>query len=430
MTSSPRYEPTEIEPHWQARWEELSMHRTDLDDTSKPKYYVLTMYDYPSGDLHIGHWFVKTPTDAIARFRRMKGYNVFFPVGFDAFGLPAENAAARMGVHPREWTLKNIDNMRRQLRSMGASWDWSAEVVTCEPDYYRWNQWFFLKFFERGLAYRRMAPVDWCPTDQVVLAREQVIGPNRVCWRDGTPVVKRDMEQWFFRTTAYADELLTYPDAHFTDAIRVMQTNWIGRSDGAEIAFAVAAADGGPTTEEIRVFTTRPDTLFGATFMVLAPEHPLVETLTQPDQKAEVDEYRFEARRKSEIDRLVDRAREDRRRAGFPRDQSDQRRADPDLDRRLRAAGLRHRRNHGRPGARRARLRLRPPLCAADPRGGRAARRTGTRPGRGVHRTHGGRGADQLGRFHRHGCAGGSARHHPPAGEGGSREVGRHLSAA
>ena len=304
MTSLPRYEPTEIEPRWQARWEELGMHKTDLDDTSKPKYYVLTMYDYPSGDLHIGHWFVKTPTDAIARFRRMKGYNVFFPVGFDAFGLPAENAAARMGVHPREWTLKNIDNMRRQLRSMGASWDWSSEVVTCEPDYYRWNQWFFLKFFERGLAYRRMAPVDWCPTDQVVLAREQVIGPNRVCWRDGTPVVKRDMEQWFFRTTAYADELLTYPDADFTESIRAMQTNWIGRSDGAEIAFPVASEDGQADGEEIRVFTTRPDTLFGATFMVLAPEHPLVEKLTHPDQKAEVDEYRFEARRKSEIDRL------------------------------------------------------------------------------------------------------------------------------
>ena len=154
------YNPTEIEPRWQARWEELGLYRTDLDDDSRPPFYLLTMYDYPSGDLHIGHWFVKTPTDAIGRYKRMTGHNVFFPVGFDAFGLPAENAAVRSGVHPRVWTLKNIDNMRRQLRSMGASFDWSSEVVTCEPDYYRWNQWFFLRFLERGLAYREMAPVD------------------------------------------------------------------------------------------------------------------------------------------------------------------------------------------------------------------------------------------------------------------------------
>jgi leucyl-tRNA synthetase len=298
------YNPTEIEPRWQARWEELGMHTTDLDDDSRPPFYLLTMYDYPSGDLHIGHWFTKTPTDAISRYRRMNGYNVFFPVGFDAFGLPAENAAIRSGVHPREWTLKNIETMRRQLRSMGATWDWSAEVVTCEPEYYRWNQWFFLKFLERGLAYREMAPVDWCPKDQVVLAREQVEGADRHCWRCGTPVIKRDLEQWFFRTTAYADELLTYPELDFPDPIRIMQTNWIGRSDGAELVFDVAADDRLEGGDEIRVFTTRPDTLFGATFMVLAPEHPLVDKLTHSDQRSEVDEYRFEARRKSEIDRL------------------------------------------------------------------------------------------------------------------------------
>jgi leucyl-tRNA synthetase len=298
------YQPTEIEPRWQARWEELGLHRTDLDDDSRPKYYLLTMYDYPSGDLHIGHWFVKTPTDAIARYRRMNGYNVFFPVGFDAFGLPAENAAIRSGVHPRQWTLANIDTMRRQLRSMGATWDWDAEIITCNPDYYRWNQWFFLRFLERGLAYRQMAPVDWCPKDQVVLAREQVEGVNRVCWRCGTPVIKRDLEQWFFRTTAYADELLTYPELHFPDPIRVMQTNWIGRSEGAQIVFITAANDHQPGGDEIPVFTTRPDTLFGATFMVLAPEHPLVDRLTAPDRRPEVDAYRYEARRKSEIDRL------------------------------------------------------------------------------------------------------------------------------
>jgi len=299
-----RYDPSAIEPRWQARWEELGMHKTDLDDASRPKFYLLTMYDYPSGDLHIGHWFTKTPTDAISRFKRMSGYNVFFPVGFDAFGLPAENAAVRSGVHPREWTLRNIDHMRRQLRSMGATWDWSSEVVTCEPEYYRWNQWFFLKFLERGLAYREMAPVDWCPKDQVVLAREQVLGANRVCWRCGTQVIKRDLEQWFFRTTLYADELLTYPELDFPDPIRVMQTNWIARSEGAEIAFPVAEDAHQPGGDEIRVFTTRPDTLFGATFMVLAPEHPLVEKLTHPDRRAEVDAYLLEARRKSEIDRL------------------------------------------------------------------------------------------------------------------------------
>jgi leucyl-tRNA synthetase len=299
-----RFDPGEFEPRWQARWAEMGLYRTDLDGTSKPPYYVLTMYDYPSGDLHIGHWFVKTPTDAISRYKRMNGYNVFFPVGFDAFGLPAENAAVRSGIHPRAWTLKNIDNMRRQLRSMGASFDWSAEVVTCEPEYYRWNQWFFLKFLERGLAYREMAPVDWCPKDLVVLAREQVLGANRVCWRCGTPVIKRDLEQWFFRTTAYADELLTYPGLDFPEPIRVMQTNWIGRSEGAEIAFTVAADDHQAGGQEISVFTTRPDTLFGATFMVLAPEHPLVEQLTHPDRAADVEAYRFEARRKSEIDRL------------------------------------------------------------------------------------------------------------------------------
>jgi leucyl-tRNA synthetase len=298
------YDPAEIEPRWQARWEELGMHKTDLDDKSRPPYYVLTMYDYPSGDLHIGHWFVKTPTDAISRFKRMQGYNVFFPVGFDAFGLPAENAAIKSGAQPRDWTLKNIDKMRRQLRSMGATWDWSAEVITCEPDYYRWNQWFFLKFLEQGLAYREMAPVDWCPKDQVVLAREQVLGANRVCWRCGTQVIKRDLEQWFFRTTKYADEMLTYPDLDFPDPIRVMQTNWIGRSEGAELTFEVAPDDHQPGGDDIRVFTTRPDTLFGATFMVLAPEHPLVDKLTHPEEREAVDGYRFEARRKSEIDRL------------------------------------------------------------------------------------------------------------------------------
>jgi leucyl-tRNA synthetase len=316
MTTEPRdtYKPTEIEPRWQQRWEELGLHRTNLDSDPRPPFYLLTMYPYPSGDLHIGHWYIVTPTDAISRYRRMKGFNVFFPIGFDAFGLPAENAAIKSGMHPRDWTYKNIDNMRRQFRTMGATFDWDKELITADPSYYRWEQWIFLKFMEKGLAYRKMAPVDWCPKDQVVLAREQVLGPDRVCWRCGTQVIKRDLEQWFFRTTAYADELLSYDGLEYPEPIKVMQTNWIGRSEGAEIKFVVAADEHQPGGQEIRVFTTRPDTLFGATFMVLAPEHPLVDELTAPDRKSEVEQYRFTARRKSEIDRLST----DREKTGVP----------------------------------------------------------------------------------------------------------------
>jgi leucyl-tRNA synthetase len=309
-----RYNPTEIEPRWQQRWDELGLHRTDLRDTSRPKYYLLTMYPYPSGDLHIGHWYIVTPTDAISRYRRMNGFNVFFPVGFDAFGLPAENAAIQSGVQPREWTMRNIENMRRQFRTMGSTFDWSSEVITCEPEYYKWNQWFFLKFLEAGLAYRQMAPVDWCPKDQVVLAREQVEGANRVCWRCGTPVVKRDLEQWFLRITNYADELLQFPDIDWPEPIKVQQTNWIGRSEGAEVVFTTAGSEHHEGGEELRVFTTRPDTLFGATFMVLAPEHPMVERLTSPEQKAAVERYIYETTRETEIERLST----DRPKTGVP----------------------------------------------------------------------------------------------------------------
>ena len=299
-----RYDPAAIEPRWQARWDELGMGRTDLTDTSRPTYYLLTMYPYTSGDLHIGHWYIKTPSDARARFMRMNGYNVFFPIGFDAFGLPAENAAIKSGVHPAEWTMRNIENMRRQLRTMGATFDWSSEVVTCQPDYYRWNQWIFLRFLEAGLAYRQMAPVDWCPKDQVVLAREQVEGAGRVCWRCGTQVIKRDLEQWFFRITRYADELLDFSGIEWPEPVRLMQTNWIGRSEGADVIFRTAPSDHHAGGEELRVFTTRPDTLFGATFMVLAPEHPLVATLTAPAQRAAVEAYVAQARRETEIERL------------------------------------------------------------------------------------------------------------------------------
>ena len=298
-----RYEPTEIEPRWQARWDELGLHRTDLSDTSRPRYYLLTMYDYPSGDLHIGHWYVKTPTDAIGRFHRMRGDNVFMPIGFDAFGLPAENAAIKNRIHPAEWTYRNIDKMRRQLRSMGASFDWSAEVVTCDPSYYRWNQWLFLKFLEAGLAYRATSPVDWCPNDGT-LAREQVEGVDRRCWRCGAPVEKRDLPQWYLRITKYADELLDFSAIEWPDPVRLMQTNWIGRSEGAEVVFTVASDEHRAGGQELRVFTTRPDTLFGATFMVLAPEHALVDEITSPGQRAAVDAYVAQARRATEIERL------------------------------------------------------------------------------------------------------------------------------
>jgi leucyl-tRNA synthetase len=309
-----RYDPTVIEPRWQERWADLGIYRTDLTDTSRPSYYLLTMYPYPSGDLHIGHWYIKTPTDARARFLRMNGYNVFFPIGFDAFGLPAENAAIKQKIHPAQWTMKNIANMRRQLRSMGATFDWDSEVVTCTPEYYRWNQWIFLKLLEAGLAYRKMAAVDWCPRDQVVLAREQVEGVDRVCWRCGTQVIKRDLEQWFFRITHYADELLDFTGIDWPEPVRLMQTNWIGRSEGAEVTFRTAPAAHHAGGEELKVFTTRPDTLFGATFMVLAPEHPLVESLTSPGRLTEVEAYLAATRRRTEIERLST----DREKTGVP----------------------------------------------------------------------------------------------------------------
>jgi leucyl-tRNA synthetase len=297
-----RYDPAAIEARWQARWQESGLYRTP-DQSGRPKYYALTMYPYPSGDLlHMGHWWAYVPPDARARFMRMRGYNVLFPTGFDAFGLPAENAAIQRGVHPREWTYANIDQMRRQLRSMGAMFDWSREIVTCDPEYYRWNQWFFLKFLERGLAYRRRAAVDFCPSCNTTLAREQVVTAERLCERCSTPVVRKDLEQWFFRTTAYAEELLSGLDGlEWPEAVKLMQRNWIGRSVGAEIDFPVADRQ----DVHICVFTTRADTLFGTTAVVLAPEHPLVDALTAPAQAQAVSEYRTRAARQSETDRLA-----------------------------------------------------------------------------------------------------------------------------
>jgi leucyl-tRNA synthetase len=297
-----RFDPAAFEPRWQKRWAELGLYDTDLSDESRPPYYLLTMYPYTSGNLHIGHWYIMTPTDALARFHRMHGENVFLPIGFDSFGLPAENAAIKQKVNPRDWTLKNIDNMRRQVRTMGATFDWNSEVITCDPEYYRWNQWLFLKFLEAGLAYRTSSPVDWCPNDGT-LAREQVEGTDRHCWRCGARVEKRELEQWYLRTTKYADELLDFTGIVWPEPIRIMQTNWIGRSEGAEVVFTTAPDSPAPN-EDLRVFTTRPDTLYGATFMVLAPEHALVPRLTLPGRKAEVDAYVTAASRQTEIERL------------------------------------------------------------------------------------------------------------------------------
>jgi leucyl-tRNA synthetase len=255
------------------------------------------MLPYSSGDLHIGHWYAMSPSDAAARYTRMHGRNVFFPIGFDAFGLPAENAAIRHGTHPYTWTMANIERMRGQLRSMGAMWAWDREAVSCDPRFYAWTQWFFLKLYDHGLAYRKFSPVDFCPNCNTTLAREQVWGDDRHCERCGTPVIKKELEQWYFKITKYADELLDFTGIDWPERIRTAQTNWIGRSEGAEVTFTSEAED------EIVVFTTRPDTLWGATFMVLAPEHPLVEKLTTPEQQATVAAYKFEASRQTEIER-------------------------------------------------------------------------------------------------------------------------------
>jgi leucyl-tRNA synthetase len=296
----PKYDPQEIESKWQAKWEADRLYEVS-ESPERPKFYALTMFPYTSGDLHIGHWYAMAPSDVRARFKRMQGYNVLHPMGFDAFGLPAENAAIKHGIHPYKWTMDNVENMRRQLRTIGAMYDWSREMVSCDPDYYKWTQWFFLKFYESGLAYRGKAPANWCPKCQTVLANEQVIGEGR-CERCKTPVVRRDLEQWFFRITRYADELLEYPGAEWPERIQIMQRNWIGKSHGVEISFGIDAE--GVDEKEIRVFTTRPDTVYGVTFMVLAPEHPLVEKLTSPERRDEVERYVERARAESEIERM------------------------------------------------------------------------------------------------------------------------------
>ncbi|MDR3739440.1 MAG: leucine--tRNA ligase [Terracidiphilus sp.] len=283
-----RYEPAAIEPKWQQRWaEQEGLYAAEPRDCGKPKYYVLEMLPYPSGQLHMGHVRNYAIGDALARHMWMRGYNVLHPMGWDSFGLPAENAALKNNTPPREWTLSNIAAMKRQMQRLGLGYDWATEVTTCLPDYYRWNQWFFLKMYEKGLAYRKKSKVNWCPACATVLANEQVIDGR--CWRhDDTLVEQRDLVQWFFRITAYAQELLDGLDKleGWPEKVRTMQRNWIGRSEGTEVDFGV---EGG--TAKIRVFTTRVDTIFGATSVQLAPEHALVAEFTAKDAtlKAQVD---------------------------------------------------------------------------------------------------------------------------------------------
>jgi leucyl-tRNA synthetase len=292
-----RYPYAEIESKWQEFWEEKKVYKTDFSSTDK-KLYHLNMFIYPSGaKLHTGHWYHYGPSDSWARYKRLKGYNVFEPMGYDAFGLPAENYAIQTGIHPQDSTIKNIKDIKEQLKRIGCMYDWQAELMTCVPEYYKWNQWLFLQLYKKGLAYRKKAPVNWCPKDQTVLANEQV--HDGKCERCGTEVFQKNLYQWFFKITEYAEELLQGLDTiNWPDKTKLMQRNWIGKSIGAEVDFKV---DG--STEKIKIFTTRPDTLFGATYMVLAPEHPLVEKLTIPEYKTKIDKYKDSIKSLTEIER-------------------------------------------------------------------------------------------------------------------------------
>ena len=294
------YNPSEIEPKWQQIWADDQRYHTN-ESSAKPKYYVTGMFPYPSGaGMHTGHFMEHSIVDAVARFRRALGYNVMYPIGWDSFGLPAENYAIKTGRKPRETTADNIANFKKQLRSVGASIDWSREINTSDPEYYKWTQWIFTKLFEKDLAYQKESLQWWCPKDKTVLANEQVIDGK--CWRCDSVVVKKSMKQWFFRITAYAEQLLAeLPEIDWPDKIKIAQTNWIGKSEGAEITFQVDGSD-----DTITVFSTRPDTIFGATFLVLAPEHPLARTLLTDETRELVENYINDAVKKSEIERSND----------------------------------------------------------------------------------------------------------------------------
>lgn len=291
------YNHQQLEPKWQQFWDENKTFRT-TEDADKPKFYALDMFPYPSGaGLHVGHPEGYTATDIVSRYKRMKGYNVLHPMGWDAFGLPAEQHALDTGEHPRDITVKNINNFRRQIKSLGFSYDWDREISTTDPEYYKWTQWIFIQLYKKGLAYVAEVPVNWCPALGTVLANEEVI--NGLSERGNHPVIRKPMRQWILRITEYAERLLEdLEELDWSESIKDMQRNWIGKSVGAEVAFAVEGTDA-----EIQVFTTRPDTLFGATYCVLAPEHELVDRITTAEQQAAVSEYREAAARKSDLER-------------------------------------------------------------------------------------------------------------------------------
>lgn len=293
-----KYTPQEIEGKWQKQWLDNKTFKTELD-RQKPEYYVLEMFPYPSGNLHMGHVRNYSIGDVLARYKAMDGYNVLHPMGWDAFGMPAENAAIKHGVQPAEWTMKNIENMRKQQTEIGLSYDWDREVATCTPEYYRWTQWLFLLFYERGLAYKKKAAVNWCEQCNTVLANEQVIDGN--CWRCDTVVIKKELEQWFFKITDYADILLEDLKQlnGWPERVKTMQENWIGRSEGAEFSFSIDGME-----DKIPVYTTRPDTVFGVSYVVLAVEHPLVAALIKDrDNKAEIEAFINKVRNQTELER-------------------------------------------------------------------------------------------------------------------------------
>jgi leucyl-tRNA synthetase len=295
-----RYEPGKIEPKWRLEWERSNLYLT-RDDSHRPKFYVLEMFPYPSGDgLSVGHLHNYVPCDVIGRYKRMAGFNVLHAMGWDAFGLPAENDALLKGLHPKQTVPRYAANFKRQLNLAGCAYDWTREINSSSPEYYKWTQWFFVLLYQRGLAYRALGSQWWCDKCRTILANEQVV--NGCCWRhNDTPVSKKDLEQWFFKITDYADRLLADLDGiDWPEPIKLMQRNWIGRSEGAEFAFPVVDHPG----REVRFFTTRPDTVFGVSFMVLAPEHPLVAEITEPGHRAKVEDYVVQARLQSEIERL------------------------------------------------------------------------------------------------------------------------------
>src|ERR1700736_4679344 len=291
-----QYDPPAIEAKWQRRWAEQGAYQVDNDDP-RPPYYVLCMYPYPSGSAHQGHIRNYTFGDLLVRQRSMRGYGVLSPIGFDSFGLPAENAAIKTGIHPRLFTEARIEELKASLKRLGASYDWRRELRSHDPLYMRWNQVIFLRFLEAGLAYRKNAPVNWCPGCHTVLANEQVL-PDGTCERSGDLVVKRDLEQWFFRITAYADELLdALEGVDWPEKVKTMQRNWIGRSEGAEFELQIEGGE-----DRVGVFPTRPDTSFGMTFVVLAPEHPLVEKITTIEHRDEVLAFAKRVRGETDIE--------------------------------------------------------------------------------------------------------------------------------